>query len=63
AEENTDSNGQIVSRAGFLKVSRGKINYDTLHRESAARVSDSSSYPLPGFLDGSVGQANNGKLG
>ena len=55
--------GQVIQGADFFHMGGGQIHRDSADGEAEALVLDGRPDPLPGLVDGGVGQAHHGEGG
>ena len=53
-----ERDGQVVVAAFLGQVGRREVHHDALRRQAQARGGECGAYPLAGFLDGLVRQAD-----
>ena len=62
-DEHADGDGEVVAGALLADVGGGEVDGDALGGEAGAGVADGGADALAGFVDGGVGEADDGGLG
>ena len=63
AEQDPDRDREVERRAGLAQVGRREVDRDPPRRVDEAGVAERAADPLPGLLEGRVGEADDGEAG